>query len=257
MNGIPLELVEPEILRFKIFEPILLLGRAKFAGVDIRVRVKGGGHVSQIYGAARLGRAAPGGGGSPLSQPSARPSPSRSSPTTRSSWMSTRRSRSRTACSPTTERCWSPTRAAASRRSLAAAARAPSTRRRAPPRARAARSSPHSLRAVVPLSERRGGVWALPALGRRWGRSRAWAGLRTRVARGLSLLLCLLCDASINCHRAAASRTRFTSGGRNNFADSSSASQNSAERSNRLRYRPGPCDCSSTPPCRPAASGGA
>lgn len=31
-------------------EPILLLGKEKFAGVDIRVRVKGGGHVSQIYG---------------------------------------------------------------------------------------------------------------------------------------------------------------------------------------------------------------
>ena len=51
--GIPLELVEPEILRFKVFEPVLLLGRARFANVDMRVRVKGGGHVSQIYGARR------------------------------------------------------------------------------------------------------------------------------------------------------------------------------------------------------------
>ena len=49
VNGIPLELVEPEILRFKIFEPVLLLGRARFADVDLRIRVKGGGHVSQIY----------------------------------------------------------------------------------------------------------------------------------------------------------------------------------------------------------------
>ncbi len=31
-------------------EPILLLGREKFMGVDIRVRVRGGGSVSQIYG---------------------------------------------------------------------------------------------------------------------------------------------------------------------------------------------------------------
>ena len=31
-------------------EPLLLLGREKFMGVDIRVRVKGGGHVSQVYG---------------------------------------------------------------------------------------------------------------------------------------------------------------------------------------------------------------
>ena len=51
VNGIPLELVQPEILRFKVFEPILLLGRARFEGVDMRVRVKGGGHVSQVYGA--------------------------------------------------------------------------------------------------------------------------------------------------------------------------------------------------------------
>lgn len=32
-------------------EPILLLGKQRFANVDIRIRVKGGGHVSQIYGA--------------------------------------------------------------------------------------------------------------------------------------------------------------------------------------------------------------
>ena len=32
-----------------MFEPILLLGRQRFAGVDMRIRVKGGGHVSQIY----------------------------------------------------------------------------------------------------------------------------------------------------------------------------------------------------------------
>merc|ERR1711994_160054 len=49
INGCPIELVEPEILRFKVYEPILLLGQQRFAGVDMRVRVKGGGHVSQIY----------------------------------------------------------------------------------------------------------------------------------------------------------------------------------------------------------------
>merc|ERR1712037_151489 len=49
INGCPIELVEPEILRYKVFEPILLLGRQRFAGVDMRIRVKGGGHVSQIY----------------------------------------------------------------------------------------------------------------------------------------------------------------------------------------------------------------
>lgn len=41
--------MEPEALRFKVLEPILLLGRERFAHVDIRIRVRGGGHTSQIY----------------------------------------------------------------------------------------------------------------------------------------------------------------------------------------------------------------
>jgi len=49
VNGQPLELVEPEILRIKVQEPVLLLGKAKFSGIDIRVRVRGGGYTSQIY----------------------------------------------------------------------------------------------------------------------------------------------------------------------------------------------------------------
>jgi len=49
VNGRPLELVEPKILQFKIMEPILLLGKDKFADVDMRIRVKGGGHVAQVY----------------------------------------------------------------------------------------------------------------------------------------------------------------------------------------------------------------
>ncbi|XP_059639858.1 small ribosomal subunit protein uS9-like [Cornus florida] len=42
-------LVEPKILRYKAYEPIILLGRHCYAGVDMRVKVKGGGHTSQIY----------------------------------------------------------------------------------------------------------------------------------------------------------------------------------------------------------------
>src|ERR1700712_2200885 len=49
VNGKPLNLVQPEILRFKVYEPLLIVGLDKFAGVDIRVRVTGGGHTSQIY----------------------------------------------------------------------------------------------------------------------------------------------------------------------------------------------------------------
>jgi len=50
VNGVPLELVQPEILRLKAFEPLLVLGKERFANLDIRVRVTGGGHTSQIYG---------------------------------------------------------------------------------------------------------------------------------------------------------------------------------------------------------------
>jgi ribosomal protein S9 len=49
LNGAPLHLAEPAVLRVKVLEPILLLGRDRFADVDIRIRVKGGGQVSQVY----------------------------------------------------------------------------------------------------------------------------------------------------------------------------------------------------------------
>jgi small subunit ribosomal protein S16e len=49
INGSPIELVKPEILRYKVYEPVLIIGEDKFRHLDIRVRVKGGGHTSQIY----------------------------------------------------------------------------------------------------------------------------------------------------------------------------------------------------------------
>ena len=49
MNGSPLNLVKPEILRFKVYEPLLIVGLDRFEEVDIRVRVSGGGHTSQVY----------------------------------------------------------------------------------------------------------------------------------------------------------------------------------------------------------------
>lgn len=48
--GIPLELIKPEILGSKVFEPLLLLGKQRWGFLDIRLRVRGGGHVSQVYG---------------------------------------------------------------------------------------------------------------------------------------------------------------------------------------------------------------
>jgi len=37
------------VLRFKVYEGVLVAGEESFAGIDIRVRVKGGGHTSQVY----------------------------------------------------------------------------------------------------------------------------------------------------------------------------------------------------------------
>ncbi|KAJ1426034.1 40S ribosomal protein S16 putative [Ochromonadaceae sp. CCMP2298] len=49
VNGAPISLLQPEVLRLKTMEPMMLLGNDKFANVDIRVRVKGGGTTAQIY----------------------------------------------------------------------------------------------------------------------------------------------------------------------------------------------------------------
>mmetsp|Transcript_32111 Transcript_32111/g.83577 ORF Transcript_32111/g.83577 Transcript_32111/m.83577 type:complete len:141 (-) Transcript_32111:98-520(-) len=49
VNGFPVELVKPEILRTKVLEPVILLGEDRFTNLDIRVRVKNGGQVAQLY----------------------------------------------------------------------------------------------------------------------------------------------------------------------------------------------------------------
>eukprot|EP00918_Siedleckia_nematoides_P003305 GHVU01007456.1.p1 GENE.GHVU01007456.1~~GHVU01007456.1.p1 ORF type:complete len:143 (-),score=23.15 GHVU01007456.1:1231-1659(-) len=49
VNGSPLELVEPQVLRVKVLEPLLILGRERVAKIDIHVKVRGGGYTSQIY----------------------------------------------------------------------------------------------------------------------------------------------------------------------------------------------------------------
>merc|ERR1711937_295799 len=53
INGCPVDLVKPDVLRLKVYEPLLLLGKERYAGstakLDIRVRVKGGGYTCQIY----------------------------------------------------------------------------------------------------------------------------------------------------------------------------------------------------------------
>merc|ERR1719271_1404100 len=49
LNGCSISTVTPDILRVKVYEPLLILGKDKVAKVDIRLRCKGGGFTSQIY----------------------------------------------------------------------------------------------------------------------------------------------------------------------------------------------------------------
>ena len=49
LNGQPLTLVEPSIMRIKTMEPLLLLKRECYEHIDVRMRVKGGGQSAQVY----------------------------------------------------------------------------------------------------------------------------------------------------------------------------------------------------------------
>ena len=48
VNGKALSLLEPESLRMKAYEPILLVGGNRFKDLNIRVRVSGGGQANQV-----------------------------------------------------------------------------------------------------------------------------------------------------------------------------------------------------------------
>lgn len=43
VNNVPLALVRPEILRTKVSEPIMILGESLFKGLDMNIKVAGGG----------------------------------------------------------------------------------------------------------------------------------------------------------------------------------------------------------------------
>merc|ERR1711933_400271 len=49
VNGCPIHTVKPDILRLKVYEPLLLLGKERCSKIDIKLRVKGGGFTAQIY----------------------------------------------------------------------------------------------------------------------------------------------------------------------------------------------------------------
>ena len=47
INGVPLEVLEPELIRLKIYEPIYLAGEEIVGKVDIYAEAKGGGVMGQ------------------------------------------------------------------------------------------------------------------------------------------------------------------------------------------------------------------
>jgi small subunit ribosomal protein S16e len=49
LNGTPIAQIASETLRAKLLEPLELIGEEAWRNLDIRLRVHGGGHVSQIY----------------------------------------------------------------------------------------------------------------------------------------------------------------------------------------------------------------
>ncbi|KAF1739940.1 hypothetical protein MXB_4006, partial [Myxobolus squamalis] len=49
VNGRPLDLIQPSVLLSKAKEALLVLGEKYFNALDIKIHVKGGGQVAQIY----------------------------------------------------------------------------------------------------------------------------------------------------------------------------------------------------------------
>ena len=49
LNGTPIDQVESGTLKMKLMEPLLLIGEDVMNKLNLRIRVNGGGHVSQIY----------------------------------------------------------------------------------------------------------------------------------------------------------------------------------------------------------------
>lgn len=49
LNGQNIDLIEPYVLRTKVYEPLWLIGAARLKNLDIRIRVTGGGQCAQIY----------------------------------------------------------------------------------------------------------------------------------------------------------------------------------------------------------------
>ncbi len=51
VNGVPLQLIQPDTLRAKVAEAVAVVGSKKFARLKFDVTVRGGGPISQAYAA--------------------------------------------------------------------------------------------------------------------------------------------------------------------------------------------------------------
>merc|ERR1711983_717463 len=49
VNGVTIDLGQPSALRYKVLELVLLLGKKRFEGVDVRIRCRGGGATARVY----------------------------------------------------------------------------------------------------------------------------------------------------------------------------------------------------------------
>lgn len=47
INGKPIEIIEPEIVRMKLMEPFHFIDEKTKRGIDIKVKIKGGGYMGQ------------------------------------------------------------------------------------------------------------------------------------------------------------------------------------------------------------------
>eukprot|EP00703_Trepomonas_sp_PC1_P002094 JAP94512.1 Ribosomal protein S16 [Trepomonas sp. PC1] len=49
LNGVPVTLIRPEILRTKVMEPIIIAGQEMIKNININISALGGGYIAQLY----------------------------------------------------------------------------------------------------------------------------------------------------------------------------------------------------------------
>ncbi|CAL5995751.1 Ribosomal_protein S16 [Hexamita inflata] len=49
LNGVPIELVRPELLKSKVLEPLFVAGLENYKNMNIQLSAMGGGYIAQLY----------------------------------------------------------------------------------------------------------------------------------------------------------------------------------------------------------------